>query len=162
MTERPPLTPELRKRLGLPLAPAARYPWPVAAMVVVLGFGPLWLAGYRSLAGVLVALGFVVLPAMRWMERREWQERERLYALGREGFGVVLAVEPAGDQRNDHIVRLELFVEGKRIQTIATGSPLARKGLGPGDEIKVIYDERDPRRCLLLERSRREIVDAIF
>lgn len=162
MTARPPLTPELRKRIGLPMAPAAPYPWPVAGIMVTLGVGPLWLAGYPSIAGALVLIGFGVLPAMRWMERREFAERERLYEHGQEGFAVVLAVEPAGDQRNDHLVRLEIFTAGKRIPTMVAGSPIARKGLGPGDDVKVIFDTKDPRRCLLIERARRQVVDAIF
>lgn len=162
METRPPLTPESRRLLGLPPASALKYPWPAAVITVLLGVGPLWLAGYRSIAVLLVVLGFVILPTMRWMERRERKDRERLYHQGRDGFGVVLAVEPAGAQKNDHLVRLELFIAGKRIETFVTGSPLARRGLAPGDDVKVIYDERDPRRCLLLERSRREIIDAIF
>lgn len=162
MSTRPPLTPELRKRLGLPLTPPARYPWPIALLLVALGLGPLLLAGYRPLAGALVLVGLGVLPAMRWMERREFSERERLYEQGQEGFAVVQEVEPAGAQRNDHLVRLEIFTQGRRISTMVSGSPLARKGLGPGDDVKVIFDPSDPRRCLLIERARREVVDAEF
>ncbi|MCS6899985.1 MAG: hypothetical protein RMJ98_09850 [Myxococcales bacterium] len=162
MSPRPPLTTELRKRLGLPLAPPAHYPWPVALLLVALGIGPLWLAGYRPLAGVIMLVGLGVLPAIRWMERREFLDCERLYEQGQEGFAIVQEVEPAGAQRNDHLVRLEIFAQGQRIPAVVSGSPLARKGLSPGDGVNVIYDPADPRHCLLIGRVRQEVLDAEF
>jgi len=163
MAERPPLTPELRRRLGLPARAPRPYPWGLAVLLVAVSVGPVWLAGYHLGALAVVAVGLVVLPAMRWTEQREQAERERLYTHGCEGRAVVVEVEPAGDQRNDHLVRLEIFANGEKVATMVSGCPLARKGLGPGDEVRVAYDERDPRRCLIIDREKRGvIVDAVF
>lgn len=160
--KRPPLTPDLRRRLGLPTTLPRPYPWGLAALIAAVGSGPIWLTGYRAAIVVFLAVTFVILPAMRWLERREHLERERLYTQGTEGFAEVTAVEPAGASRDDHLVRLDLFVGGQKIETTVYGCPLARKGLSPGEEVRVVYDERDPRRCLILERSRREVIDAVF
>ena len=162
MPVRPALTPALRQKLGLPATQTRPYPWLMALLLVALAAGPLWLAGYPKLMALLVAVGFVILPGVRWLEGHEREQRERLYRQGREAFAVVVEVEPAGERRDDHRVRLELRLPGDPIRTTVVGSPLARQGLGPGDEVKVIYDERDPRRCLILGRARRDIIDAVF
>lgn len=163
MPVRPALTPALRQKLGLPAVADRPYPWPLAVMMVALASGALWLAGYPKLMAVVAAAGLVVLPGVRWLEGHDRSERERLYRQGREARATIIEVEPAGDRRNDHRVRLELFVDGKPVTATVVGSPLARQGLGPGDEVRVIHDERDPRRCLLLGRApRRPIIDAVF
>lgn len=162
MSPRPPLTPELRRRIGLPVSTTRPYPWPMALLMVLLGVGPLWMAGYRALAFAFIVVALGVLPALRWLEQKEHRERERLYHEGKEGFAVVTEVEPAGERRNDHLVRLEIFASGAVVKTSILGSPLARKGLGPGDDVRVIYDPQDPRRCLLIERTQRPVLDAEF
>lgn len=162
MAPRPPLNAETRKRLGLPLTTPKPYPWALAVLLVVLGVGPLWLATYHRAAVALVVIGLIVLPVMQWVEHHEKIERERLYLHGNEGHAVIIEIEPPSDKRNDHRVRLEVFAGGQKIRTTVVGCPLARQGIGPGDEVRVAYDPRDPRRCLILGRSQRAIVDAVF
>ncbi len=162
MPVRAALTPALRQKLGLPSVQTKPYPWLLVVILLVLSAGPLWLAGYPKLMAVLVVLGLGVIPLVHWLESHDRLARERLYYEGREGFATVVEVEPAGDRRNDHRVRLEMRVDGKIVRATVVGCPLARQGLGPGDEVRVAHDARDPRRCLVLGRGRRAIIDAVF
>ena len=43
------------------------------------------------------------------------------------------------------------------------GSPLARRGLEPGDDVIVYYEANEPHRCLVIEKVKRKlaIVDAV-
>jgi hypothetical protein len=110
-----------------------------------------------------VAVGFVVLPLVRWFERRDAIRREDVYRFGTETAGRILDVEPAtGPDRSDHIVRVEFRAGGAVVQTSVIGCPLARRGLMPDDEVVVIYAPERPTRCLVVRKAAREIVDAIF
>lgn len=155
------LTPALRKTLGLPAAKGG-YRWTFAALTVAVVAAPLLLSG---LAKVLVAFAFVALvglPLARWLERRDVQAREALYRDGDDGWATVLEVEPGGDGNRDRPVHLELWVGGEVVRATVRGSPLARRGLEPGADVRVIFAPEDPRRCLIVERAARPVVDAVF
>jgi hypothetical protein len=67
----------------------------------------------------------------------------------------VIEVEPGGRTRRDHIVRLEFFVGKQRVETRVIGAPLARRGIGPGDDVVVVYQKDQPAHCLIVERVTR-------
>ena len=168
------LTADVRKRVGLPKT-AARYPW-ARAVILTLVFGvPLTLAGWASLTAVLALVALAVLPAWRAVEGRESVAREQLYVHGDEAVARVLEIEPAGAGRRDHVVHVEYFVGDTRHEARIVAAPLARQGLRPGDDATIVYDAKDPARCLLVEKIARaskieapptgeagEIFDAVF
>ncbi|MCC6645211.1 MAG: hypothetical protein IT374_06555 [Polyangiaceae bacterium] len=155
------LTPALRKAIGLP-ARAARYRWSFAALTVGAVAVPLLLAGLPKVLGLFAFVALVGLPLGLWIERRDAAAKEELFRHGALGWATVLEVEPGGDSNKDRPVRLELWVEGAAVQTTVRGAPLARRGLEPGADIRVIYAADDPRRCLIVERGARPVVDAVF
>jgi hypothetical protein len=152
----------VREELGLPVLKLAPYRWAFACVVVGTACIPLLLASLWTLAAMTVVLGLVVLPAVRWFEYRDASWRERVYRTGAEATGRVLDVEPAGPRRKDHIVRVEFFAGGAMVRASVIGCSLARKGLMPGDDVIVIYDANQPAHCIVVARSRPEILDAIF
>jgi hypothetical protein len=156
------LTSEMRAALELPVVARPSYPWAFACVVVGTACVPLLLASLWTLAAAALALGFVVFPAIRWLEYRHASWREGVYRTGREAVARVLDVEPAGSQRRDHIVRLEFSAGGAKVRASVIGCPLARRGLMPGEDVVVLYDAKSPERCLVVARSQPEIVDAIF
>jgi hypothetical protein len=123
---------------------------------------PLVLAKLWTLSVGAVLIGLVAIPAIRWFEHREASGREEVYRSGLEAIGRVIDIEPAGSRRRDHTVRVEFLVNGKKVQASVFGCPLAQKGLMPGDDVVVLYAAERPARCLIVARSRPEIVDAIF
>ena len=171
------ITADIRKRVGLPRT-HGRYPW--ARAVIVTGvFGvPLVLAGWASIAVVIALVALAVLPAWRAVERREATAREVLYLFGDEAVARVVEIEPAGSDRRDHVVHVEYHVGNTRHEARIVAAPLARKGLRPGDDAVVVYDRKQPTRCLLVEKVARapkveaparpsaegapEIFDAVF
>jgi len=156
------LTAELRRELDLPAVTLAPYRWAFACVVVTTACVPLVLAKLWTLAVMAVLLGLVVIPAVRWFEHREASWREEVYRSGREAIGRVLDVEPAGSRRRDHTVRVEFVAGRDRVRASIIGCPLARKGLMPGDDVVILYAAERPARCLVVGRSKPEIVDAIF
>jgi hypothetical protein len=156
------LTAEVRAELDLPVVELRRYRWTFACVVVGTACVPLLLAKLWTLAVVTVLGGLVVIPLFRWFEHREASWREEVYRSGSEATGRVLDIEPAGSQRRDHTVRVE-FLDGRTtVRASVFGCPLARKGLMPGDDVVILYAADRPARCLVVARSRPEIVDAIF
>jgi hypothetical protein len=161
-TPRRSLTPALRSELGLPDVATPPYKWAFASMVVGIAAVPLGLAHMWSacIGGALI--GLVILPAVRWFEQREAHRREDVYRYGTEVTGRVLDVEPAGPGRTDHVVRVEFRAGDTIVRTSAVGSPLARRGLAPDDDVLVVYAPEQPARCLVVRKVAREIVDAVF
>ena len=149
-----PITAEVRKRVGLPKS-AARYPW--ARAIILTGvFGlPLALAGYGSITAILALVALIVLPAWRAIERRESTARERLYTHGGEAVARVVEIEPAGAGRRDHVVHVEYYVGNTRHDARIVAAPLARQGLRPGDDASIVFDPKDPTRCLLIRKIAR-------
>jgi len=156
------LTREVREELELPVVRRAPYRWTFACVVVGTACIPLLLAKLWTLAVMAIAIGFVVLPAVRWFEYRDAAWRDDVYRWGLKTTGCVVDVEPAGSRRRDHIVRVEFFAGGEVVRASIIGCPLARKGLMPGEDVVVLYAESRPARCLVTERAAPEIVDAIF
>lgn len=155
------LTHEVRRRLGLERRDVKPYRWSFAALVVVLACAPLLVAGYRLLAAAVAMMGLVVLPALRWLEGREAAARDRLYTHGREAFAQVIAVEPGSDHNRDRTVHLRLWVDGRVYEAQVAGCRLARQGLGPDDDVRVLHDPEQPLRCLVVEKVHRGVVDAV-
>jgi hypothetical protein len=156
------LTAALREELDLPMIARRPYHWSFALLVVATACLPLLLAALFKLALAAVVIGLVIVPAVRWFEFREASRREEVYRSGVETTGRVLDVEPAGSRRRDHLVRVEFVAGGATIRASVIGCPLARKGLMPGDDVVILYAAERPARCLLVGRSRPEILDAIF
>jgi hypothetical protein len=152
---RPPLTPELRRRLQLPETAPTPFRWSFAALVVGLACAPLVLAGYRLLPLGIAAIGLGGLPLLRWIERRDAVDRERVYTDGVAVSGEVLAVEPAGQGGQDHLVQVRFEAGGKQIDASVRGCTLARRGLSPGDRVTVLHLPSEPRRCLVLDLQQR-------
>ena len=138
------------------------YRWAFATLVVGTACLPLALASLWGLAAAAVALGFVVIPSLRWFEHRAASWREEVYRTGVEATGCVIDVEPPGAERRDHLVRVDFVAGGAVVRASVLGCPLARKGLGPGDEVVVIYAANRPSQCLVVGRVPPQIVDAIF
>jgi len=148
------ITPEVRKLVGLPKV--RRRPFRARLAVISVSFGAaLALWGYPRIALIvlLVALGF--LPVIDWWEFRDAKRREAIYREGEEAIARIIEVEPGGRTRRDHIVRLEFFVGRTRVETRVIGAPLARRGIGPGDDVIVVYDQTQPTHCLIVERVSR-------
>jgi hypothetical protein len=157
------LTPAVRAELGISEVPRAPYRWAFASLVVGTACVPLMLASMWKSCVAAVAVGFVVLPLVRWFERRDAARREEVYLFGAETTGRVLDVEPStGPGRADHIVRIEFRADGAMVQASIIGCPLARRGLLPDDEVVILYAPDRPTRCLVVRKAAREIVDAIF
>jgi hypothetical protein len=165
------LTPEVRKRVGLPRH-KTKYPWARAVILTAVFGVPLALAGWASLTAILALVALIVLPAWRSVERRESTAREQLYVHGDEAVARVLEIEPPGAGRRDHVVHVEYFVGDTRHEARIVAAPLARQGLRPGDDATVVFDAKSPTRCLLIEKIARapkveapptaEIFDAVF
>lgn len=156
------LTPEVRRAVGLPAASKAGYRWSFAALSIALAAVPLLLAGMTKVLIVLAFVALVGVPFVRWLEHGDALAREKLFRDGNEAWAVVLEVEPGGDNNKDRPVHLELWVDGNPVKTVVRGSPLARRGLEPGADVRVVYEPGDPRRCLILEKGTRPVVDAVF
>jgi hypothetical protein len=156
------LSAELRTELNLPVVVRAPYPWVFACLVVATACLPLVLAAMWKAAAFAVISGLVLIPAARWIVAREASWREEVYRTGVEVTGRVLDVEPAGAAWRDHLVRVEFFTGGALIRASVLGCPLAQRGLRPGDHVAIIYDEKSPTRCLVVQKVEPEIVDAIF
>jgi hypothetical protein len=156
------LTAEVREELDLPSVHHMPYRWTFAFIVVATACLPLVLASLFKLAAAAVVIGLVIVPAVRWFEFREASRREEVYRSGVETKGRVLDVEPAGSRRRDHLVRVEFLAGGATVRASVIGCPLARRGLMPGDDVVILYAAERPARCLLVGRSRPEILDAIF
>lgn len=162
--EAPPrrITAEVRQELDLPLVKLAPYRWAFASFVVATACLPLVLAKLWTLSVGAVLIGLVVIPAVRWFEFREASWREDVFRSGAEAIGRVVDVEPAGSRRRDHTVRVEFSTGRDLVRASIFGCPLARKGLMPGDDVVILYAAERPARCLVVARSRPEILDAIF
>jgi hypothetical protein len=155
------LTPDLRRDLGLSIAKEKPYRWSFAVLVVGIAAVPLLFAGYVKTTLALALVAFVILPAFRFWEHREARLRVRVYEEGEEAIGTVLAVEPPGADNEDRPIVVEFDARGARIEARVSGCRLARRGLGPGETVRVVFDPQDPSRCLVTERVTREIVDCI-
>jgi hypothetical protein len=156
------LTAEVREELDLPIIERRPYRWAFACVLVATACLPLMLAKLWTLAALTVAIGLVIVPAVRWFEYREALWREDVYRSGLEATGRVLDIEPAGPLRKDHTIRVEFTARGTRVRASVIGCPLARKGLMPADHVVILYAPSRPARCLVVGRSVPEIVDAIF
>jgi len=157
------LTRAVRAELGLTEVTHAPYRWAFASLVVFTACVPMMLARLWKACWGAIVIGFVVLPLVRWFERRDAARREDVYRFGMETTGRVLDVEPStGPGRSDHIVRVEFRVDAAVVQASVIGCPLARRGLMPDDEVVVLYAPERPTRCLVVRKVAREIVDAIF
>lgn len=156
------LTPEVRKALGLPAGSRVGYRWSFAALSVAVVAIPMLLAGLVKTFALFAFVALVGFPFVRWLERRDVEQKERLYRDGAVGWATVLEVEPGGDGNKDRPVHLELWLGGQAVRATVRGSPLARRGLEPGADVRVIYAAEDPRRCLIVERGTRPVVDAVF
>ena len=156
------ITAEVRRDLELPAVALAPYRWSFASFFVATACVPLLLAKLWVLAGAAVMIGLVVVPAVRWFEYREASWREEVYRTGLEAKGRVVDIEPAGSGRRDHTVRVEFLAGGTAIRASIFGCALARKGLMPGDDVVILYAAERPARCIVVAKSRPEILDAIF
>ncbi|HKQ70815.1 MAG TPA: hypothetical protein VJT73_15820 [Polyangiaceae bacterium] len=156
------LTSAIRAELGLPSVAPFRYRWGFASLVVGIACVPLIFAKMWMACALAVAVGLVGLPLVRWFEHRDAAWRDIVYGSGIEAIAKVLDVEPAGTSRSDHIVRLEYRVDGSVVTTSVVGCPLARRGLGPDDEVVVYYAADRPSRCIVVRKMSREIVDAVY
>lgn len=161
-----PLTPEIRRTVGLPPLDRKGYNWSFALFVVCLACAPLLVGRYWVWSGLVVLVGLGVVPLVRHLERREAIRREDLYLQGAEVIGRVLDCEPGHRRKSDRqrpsgLVRVEFLVpsEGKtpkRVQASVFGSPLSRRGLAPGDDVVIVYDPLTPEHCLVIEKIARE------
>jgi hypothetical protein len=161
---RPPreVTVEVRAELDLPVVRLAPYRWAFACVVVGTACVPLVLASMWTWVALAIVGGLVVIPAVRWFEFRDASWREEVYRTGVEVNGRVTDIEPAGAGRRDHIVRVEFFAGGAMVRASVIGCALARRGLMPGEDVVIVYAPNRPARCLVVERARMEIVDAVF
>lgn len=157
------LTNEIRKRVGIARVDATPYRWSFAALVVSCATAPLLFAKMWRASLVIAAVGLLVVPAIRWHEQRLARRREQIYEDGEEAIARVSAVEPGAGRGSDRIIRVDFWAGEVHVETIVMGSPLARKGLEPGDDVTVYYEREDPHRCLVIEKVKRKlaIVDAL-
>lgn len=155
------ITTEVRKRVGIPRVDATPYRWSFAFLVVACAATPLLLAKMFRPSLLIASFGLLVVPAVRWYERREARRREILYEAGEEAIARVSAVEPGSANSKDRLIRVDFWAGEVHIETNVMGSPLARRGLEPGDDVTVLYDPADPHRCLVIEKVKRTIVDAV-
>ena len=156
-----PLTPEVRRIVGLPTLDRRPYNWSFACFVVALAVAPLLVGRYWVWAGLVVLVGLGVVPLVRHLERREAVRREDLYLNGAEVVARVADCEPGARRKTDRkrpsgLVRVEFLVDGARVQASVFGSPLSRRGLSPGDDVVLVYDPKEPKRCLIVEKIARE------
>ncbi len=151
------LTRDVRSQIGLPDV-AFRYRWGFASLVVAIVCVPLLFASMWTASALAILIGLVALPAVRWFEHREAAWRDDVYRFGAATTGRVLDVEPSGTARDDHIVRIEFRADRNVVHTSVVGSPLARRGLAPDDEITVYYSPERPTRCLIIRKVTRELV----
>jgi hypothetical protein len=156
-TEPRELTAAIRKRLGLPVAKVPPYRFAFIGLCLALIGVPMLMLGWWKATFALVFVSLVLLPAVRWWEKREIDLRDRVYTHGVEVIGRVLDVEPGGPDRNGKIVRLEFQIGTQRIAASVFGCPLTRKGLDPGDDVVVYYAEEEPQRCLIVEKIARKV-----
>lgn len=156
------LTPELRKTVGLPPASKSGYRWSFVGLSVALAAIPLLLAGMGKVLAVIAFVALVGVPFVRWLEHGDAIAKEKLFREGLEAWASVLEVEPGGDNNKDRPVHLELWVDGAPVKAVVRGSPLARRGLEPGADVRVVYQPGQPHRCLILEKGARPVVDAVF
>lgn len=150
------LTTAIRKELGIPAAKIPPYRFGFAALIVGLVAPLMLMLGWTRATVGFVVIAFGLVPAVRWWERREIELRERVFTHGREVVGRIVDVEPGGPDRNGKVVRLEFIAGKSRVATSVFGCPLARRGLEPGDDVVLYFDEREPTRCLIVERIARE------
>lgn len=149
------LTPQLRRRLGLPAAKVVPYRFGFVALLIALIGVPVLMLGWFKTMFVLSFVSLGVLPAVRWIEKREIALRDRVFTHGNEVVARVLDVEPGGPDRNGKVVRIEFLVDTQRICVSVFGCPFARKGLEPGDDVVVYYAPEEPQRCLIVQRIAR-------
>ena len=144
-----------RARLGIFDSSSVVYPWP-SAVIATLVFGvPLVVAGRPALAAFVALAAVVVLPTVRAYERRALATAERIYRDGDEVVARVTFVEPPGPGRRDHAVGVEYFAGEGRVTARIVGSPLARRGLRPGDDVVAYVDPAAPTRVLLVGKIAR-------
>jgi len=148
------ITPQVRRLVGLPRARRRPFRARLAVIAIALG-AALALWGFPRLALVILIIALGILPVIDWWEFRDYEQREALYREGDEAIARIIEVEPGGRTRRDHIVRLEFFVGRTRVETRVIGAPLARRGIGPGDDVVVVYAKEEPARCLIVERVTR-------
>ncbi len=149
------LTAKIRRELGLPPAVVAPYRFGFALLMVGLVSVPMLLLGWYRLSVVMALIVLGLLPAVRWWEKREAALRDRVYTHGREVIARVTDVEPGGPDRGGKIVRVQFLAGEEAVQASVLGAPLARRGLGPGDDVVLLHDEVDPTHCLILSRVAR-------
>lgn len=150
------LTAETRKKLGIPAAKVPPYRFAFMGLICALVGVPMLLLAWYKATFALVFISMGLVPAVRWYEKREIELRDRVFTHGKEVVARVLDVEPGGPDRNGKVVRLEFQIDTTRIAASVFGCPFARKGLEPGDDVVVYYDEGEPRRCLIVERIARK------
>jgi hypothetical protein len=156
------VTPAIRAELGMPALTASPYPWAFASLVVGTACVPLVIASLWTACFLAASVGLVVLPALRWFERREAGWREKVYRYGVEASGRVLDIEPAGSDGKDHLVRVEFRAGSGLVRTSVLGCPLAGRGLFPDDAVLILFDADRPTRCLIAGKHVRPVFDAIF
>lgn len=149
------LSAKIRKEVGLPPAVVAPYRFGFALLMVGLVSVPMLLLGWYRLSVVMALVVLGLLPAVRWWEKREAELRDRVYTHGREVIARVTDVEPGGPDRGGKIVRVQFLAGEVAVQASVLGAPLARRGLGPGDDVVLLHDETDPTHCLILSRVAR-------
>ena len=157
------MTNEIRKRVGIPRVDATPYRWSFALLVVACAASPLLFAKMVRVSLAIAVVGLAVVPGMRWYERGQARRRERLFEDGKEAIARVSAVEPGAGRGSDRIIRVDFWADDVHIETIVIGSPLARRGLEPGDDVNVYYDPTEPHRCLVIGKVKRKlaIVEAL-
>jgi uncharacterized membrane protein YgcG len=152
------LTPAIRKKIGLPAAKVPPYRFAFVGLLVALIGVPMLMLAWFKATFALVFVALVMLPAVRWWEKREIANRDRVYTHGREVVARVLDVEPGGPDRGGKVVRVQFMVKvpsPKLVEASVFGCPLARKGLEPGDDVVVVHDADQPLHCLVIERVAR-------
>lgn len=149
------LTPELRKKIGLPAKPMAAFPW-ATALIAVGTFGiPIALAGYWKLSALIAVAVLVGWPIWRRVEHANERAGEQIYRFGIEAVARVIDVEPAGPGQRNHLTVVEFMVGDDRVTAKVVGAPLARKGLRPGEDVIVIHDRTTPTRAVVVDRVER-------
>ena len=146
------LTIAIRKQVGLPPARVAPYRFGFAVLMVALVSVPMLLLTWYRASALMALIVLGLLPAIRWWERREIALRDRVYTHGNEVVARVTDVEPGGPDRGGKVVRVQFLAGERLVSASVLGSPLARRGLGPGDDVVLFHDEADPTRCLIVSR----------
>jgi hypothetical protein len=146
------LTPEIRRTIGLPAYRPEPFRWAAATFVAVIAAIPLYLLGMLWLAVLVVFLLLVAIPAVKSLEHRSMLFREQIWRFGRETTGQVDYIEPGNEDKRFRLIRVTYEAEGRSIEAILIDSPLVRRGLRPGDVVKLLYSDSDPTQCLMVER----------